>query len=121
MLSPIDDEVPIVGTTATKEPVKTILQMFYGTTGTLLYTVPTGRKFKGYFWPTNSVPGYIVTGGGSLNNSQNGTYTGQSMWPPYDVNYTEGSAVLELNAGDALYSGGSTNYRVRVVGIESDV
>ena len=43
------------------------------------------------------------------------------MWPPYDVNYTEGSAVLELNAGDALYSGGSTNYRVRVVGIESDV
>lgn len=121
MLSPIDDEVPVVGTADTSEPDKTILQQFYGNSGTLLYTVPTGRKFRGNFWPTNSVPGYIVTGGASLNNQQNANVTGQSQWPPYDHTYTEGSTVLELNAGDALYSGASNNYRVRVVGIESDV
>lgn len=122
MLTPVDDEVPLVGTGETSEPDKTILQMFYGASATLLYTVPAGRKFKGHFWPTNSVEGYVLTSGATLTNSQNGTYTGQSMWPPYGAgaSYTDGAVVLELNAGDALYSGANTNYRVRVVGIESD-
>ena len=109
-----------VATTAAAQPNKTILQMFYGSAATLLYTVPEGRKFKGHFWPTNSIEGYVVTGGATVNNSQNGTYTGQSMWPPYSEQYTDGTPVLELNAGDAVYSGANNNYRVRLVGVESD-
>jgi len=123
MLTPIDDVPPIAGAVSVASaPDKTIAVMFYGNSGTLLYTVPTGRKFVGNFWGTNAVEGYVVSKGGSYVSGSNQNNFAQSQWPPYHGSTTGSTAdaILTLNDGDMLYSGPSTNYRVRVVGVESD-
>tara|TARA_S200002703_G_scaffold131908_1_gene119573 strand:+ start:78 stop:452 length:375 start_codon:yes stop_codon:yes gene_type:complete len=124
MLTPIDDAQPVSGATVVASaPDKTVAIMHYGSSNTLLYTVPAGRTWVGCFWGTNAVEGYVVPSGSTFTSGQNNSNSIQSMWPPY-IGSTTGStadAVLTLQAGDMLYSGTSTNYRVRIVGVESDV
>ena len=106
---------------AAPTPDSTVMGQFYGSSGTLIYTVPEGRKFVGYFFPDSaSYPGYILKAGGTLQNQSNGNYSTQTSWPPYSTQYTDGTPVLTLHAGDSLYSGGNNNYRVRFIGVESD-
>ena len=106
---------------ATPNPDSSVMGQFYGSSGTLIYTVPEGRKFVGYFYPESvSYPGYILKAGGTHQSQQNGTYSTQTMWPPYSEQYTNGTPQLTLFAGDSLYSGDNNNYRVRFIGVESD-
>tara|TARA_B100001939_G_scaffold316179_1_gene301928 strand:- start:5918 stop:6271 length:354 start_codon:yes stop_codon:yes gene_type:complete len=116
MLTPLDETVE----TTAPSPDKTILSQYYGSANGLMYTVPTGRKFTGYLWGHSSIEQFIVLSGGTLNNSSNAVSSTQSMWPPYSENYTNGTPQLTLRAGDAIYSGSSSNYRARLVGVESD-
>jgi len=120
MLTPIDTPAEAVAG-ATAQADSSVMCMFYGTQGTLIYTVPAGRKFKGYFWPSGvNYDGFVVLAGGSFVNNQNSNRSNQSSWPPYSENYINGTTELTLHAGDALYSGAYSNYRARVVGVESD-
>ena len=116
MLTPIDE----TGATAAAVPDKTIIAQYYGTANGLMYTVPTGRKFTGYLWTHNAIEAFIVLSGATLNNSSNAISSTQSMWPPYSTNYTDGTPQFTIHAGDAVYSGASSNQRTRLVGVESD-
>nr|BAR34559.1 hypothetical protein [uncultured Mediterranean phage uvMED] len=121
MLTPIDTSVE--ATTTTPQADKTIALQHYGSAATLIYTVPEGRVFTGHFWNAagGSVDaGYIVTGGGSVTNSTNGTYSTQSTWPPYSGQYPDYRTVLTVRAGDKLYSSTNANTRIRIMGVESD-
>lgn len=120
MLTPVD-QTAASSSGPTTTPDSSVMCMFYGTTGTLIYTVPTGRKFKGYFWPAGvNYDGFVVLAGGTLTNNQNVTLSNQSSWPPYSEANANGTTELTLHAGDALYTGPYSNYRARVVGVESD-
>lgn len=102
-------------------PDSTVTCMAYGTQGTLIYTVPAGRKFKGYFWASGvNYDGFVVQSGGSFVNNQNSNRSNQSTWPPYSEVNQNGTPELTLHAGDALYTGAYSNYRARVAGVESD-
>ncbi len=116
MLTPIDETVA----TAAATPDKTILAQYYGSANGLMYTVPTGRKFTGYLWAHNAIESFIVLNGGTLTNNSNAISSTQSMWPPYSTQYTDGTPQVTLRAGDAVYSGASSNQRTRLVGVESD-
>ena len=106
---------------AAPTPDSTVMGQFYGSSASVIYTVPEGRKWVGYFFPESAnYPGYILKAGGTLVNNQNQTYSTQTQWPPYSENYTNGTPVLTLHAGDSLYSGPNNNYRVRFIGVESD-
>lgn len=123
MLTPIDDEsgAEAVATTTTPTPDSTVTCMTYGSQGTLIYSVPAGRKFKGYFWASGvNYDGFVVLSGGSFVNNQNSNRSNQSTWPPYLNPNQNGTPELTLHAGDALYTGAYSNYRARVVGVESD-
>ena len=106
---------------AAPTPDSTVMGQFYGSSASLLYTVPDGRKWVGYFWPEGvNYPGYVLKAGGTLQNQQNSNYSTQTQWPPYSENYVNGTPELTLFAGDSLYSGANNNYRVRFIGVESD-
>lgn len=117
-------ELAGAGAGSTATPPKTIAIGFYGSTGTLVYTVPTGRKFVGNFWnaATGSVDaGFVVLAGASVDlSTTNFNSSTQSTWPPYSGQYPDYSVVLTLNAGDTLYSSPNSNVRVRIMGVESD-
>lgn len=121
MLTPIDDVIPVAATGVAAQADLSVICMVYGSSGTLIYTVPAGRVFKGYFWPSGvNYDGFIVLSGGSFVNNQNSNRSNQSSWPPYSEANANGTPELTLHAGDALYTGAYSNYRARVVGVESD-
>ena len=119
MLSPIDEAPVVVGAAAA--PAKTIAQMFYGSAGTLMYTVPDGRKFEGYAWSQNSYEIFIVPADGQfVDTGTNSIRTGQGGWSPYSGQYHDYTPVLKLLPGDSVYSGPANNQRYRLTGTESD-
>lgn len=119
MLTPIDE---VVTTTTVSLPAKTIAQMYYGNANTLIYTVPTGRVFEGHIWGDNvTYQHYIVVSGATLTTGTNNTNSTQTTWPSVLSSYIGAAdAKIKLHAGDAIYSGPNSNYRVRVLGEERD-
>lgn len=119
MLTAIDE---VVTTTTTSVPSKTIAQMYYGNSNTLVYTVPTGRVFEGHIWGDNvTYQNYIVVNGASVVTNQNNTVSTQATWPSiFNSNIGAADAKIKLHAGDAVYSGPNSNYRLRVFGEERD-
>lgn len=122
MLSPIDDAPPAT-TQVVSTPAKTIAHQFYGTTYTLIYTVPESRVFEGFVWGHASREQFIVPSGNTLVSNSGTTLSTQTTWPPYSTStYADaGSATkIKLLAGDSVYSGTSANYNIRIFGEERD-
>ena len=106
---------------AVSSPPKTIAQQFYGSSGTLMYTVPAGRKFEGHAWSTNNYPLFIVPADGQfIDTGQNSIRTSMGEWSPFSGQYNDYTPVLTLQAGDSIYSGPTNNQRYRLTGTESD-
>lgn len=106
---------------AVSSPAKTIAQQFYGTGGTLMYTVPAGRRFDGHCWSENSNPLFIVPADGQfIDTGTNSTRTSMGEWAPFSGQYNDYTPVLTLQAGDSIYSGPTNNQRYRLTGTESD-
>lgn len=126
MLTQIQAPVASTSSSATTAPQadKTIAIGFYGSSGTLVYTVPAGRKFVGNFWNAagGSVDaGYVVLSGASIDlSTTNFNSSTQSTWPPYSGQYPDYSVTLTLRAGDKLHSSPNNSVRVRINGVESD-
>lgn len=112
MLTPIDDVVQVAGATAQAD--KQIASSGSGN-NTLLYTVPSGRKFTGW---ASSVSGtsssyFILLEAAGVSVYH---YSGFSTAP--STNMPPDSPVLTLLAGTSIKNGGgSTGY---VFGVESD-
>ena len=108
---------------AVSSPAKTITVQFYGSGGTVMYTVPAGRKFEGHAWSENNYRLFIVPADGQfIDTGTNSTRTTMGEWAPsgYQGTYNDYTPVLKLQAGDSIYSGPVNNYRFRVTGTESD-
>lgn len=92
-------------TTAT--PDKSIVKRINATAQTILYAVPTGRKFRGKIW-TNQAQWY-----GNIN--------GFDMYTPYGSSYYAHRELdIELVEGDVVRSSPTTSDYSHLVGIESD-
>lgn len=86
---------------------KSIVKMVNATAQTILYTVPTGRKFKGKIWTNQS--------------SYYGNINGVDMHTPYGSSYYSHKELdIELVAGDVVRSSATTSDYSHLVGIESD-
>ena len=86
---------------------KSIVKMVNATAQTILYTVPTGRKFKGKIWTNQS--------------SYYGNINGLDMHTPYGSSYYSHKELdIELVAGDVVRSSATTSDYSHLVGIESD-
>tara|TARA_Y100001963_G_C6679720_1_gene399252 strand:- start:278 stop:646 length:369 start_codon:yes stop_codon:yes gene_type:complete len=106
---------------AVSSPAKTITVQFYGSGGTVMYTVPAGRKFEGHAWSQNNYPLFIVPADGQfIDTGTNSIRTSMGEWAPYATQYNDYTPVLKLQAGDSIYSGPVNNYRFRITGTESD-
>tara|TARA_Y100001970_G_scaffold257205_1_gene335667 strand:+ start:30505 stop:30873 length:369 start_codon:yes stop_codon:yes gene_type:complete len=106
---------------AVSSPPKTITQQFYGTGGTLMYTVPAGRKFEGHAWNENNYPLFIVPADGQfIDTGTNSIRTSMGEWGPFAGQYYDYTPVLKLQAGDSIYVGPTNNQRYRITGTESD-
>lgn len=112
MLTPIDDVLQVAGTTAQADKQ---IAATGSSNDTLLYTVPSGRKFIGWASSASGTSSsyYIKleAGGTSVYH-----YSGFSTSP--STNMPPDSPVLTLLAGTSVKNGGgSTGY---VFGVESD-
>lgn len=95
----------IATTSATAD--KSIVKRVNATAQTILYAVPTGRKFKGKIW-TNQASYY-----GNIN--------GFDMYTPYGSSYYAHRELdIELVAGDVVRSSPTTSDYSHIVGIETD-
>lgn len=88
-------------------PDKTISIVFNAIASSVMYTVPTGRKFVGKVW-TNTNNAYAI-----INNNTYYYPHGQSYFDrlPLDI---------VLNAGDTVKSSTTTSDYSMILGVESD-
>jgi hypothetical protein len=97
---------PVSTTASTATPDKQIAQRGTGSATTVLYTVPSKRKFKGF----------LTT---SYSNDTNGTIIAYIDGKHVQYMPKSGPIYLDLVAG-AVVTCGSTTYATGVFGVESD-
>ena len=94
-------------TSTSATPDKSIVKRVNATAQTILYAVPTGRKFKGKMW-TNQASYY-----GNIN--------GLDLYTPYGASYYAHRELdIALAAGDIVRSSPTTSDHSHLIGIESD-
>ena len=99
--------MPLTSSTSQSGANKSIVKMVNSTAQTILYTVPTGRKFKGKIWTNQS--------------SYYGNINGLDMHTPYGSSYYSHKELdIELVAGDVVRSSATSSDYSHLVGIESD-
>ena len=92
---------------ATATAAKSINVKVNNTASTVMYTVPTGRKFKGHLW-TNA-------------NDYFGVINEVQMRHPYGhTSYQKPMLPIELTAGDVIKSSPTTSDYTHLQGLESD-
>ena len=88
-------------------PPKGIAVQVQGSSQTVLYTVPAGRRFKGHLW-TNQQSYY-----GTINGAQMYATYGQSY-------YSKRPLPIELGAGDVVKASPTNSDYTMLQGIEFD-
>lgn len=86
---------------------KTISIIFNAVASSVMYTVPTGRKFVGKVW-TNTNNAYAIINGQTYYYPHGSSYYART---PLDV---------VLNAGDVVKSSTNTSDYSMILGVESD-
>ncbi len=96
-----------VATVSTAGSTKSIMVQANGSANALMYTVPTGKKFKGRLW-TNQAAYY-----GNIN--------GVDMYTPYGSSYYAHKELeIELTAGDIVKGSPTSSDYTYLQGLESD-
>ena len=87
---------------------KTIVLTAQGSAYAVMYTVPSGRKFKGNLW-TNQATYYGVVNSQDMRTPHKSSYYAQVPLP------------IELRAGDIVKASPTASDYTMIQGIESDV
>ncbi len=94
-------------TSSTATAAKSINVKVNSSASAVMYTVPSGRKFKGHLW-TNA-------------NTYFGVINGVQMRHPYGhTSYQKPMLSIELTAGDVVNSSPTTSDYTHLQGLESD-
>lgn len=92
---------------ATPTAPKGIAVMVQGSSANVLYTVPTGRRFKGHLW-TNQQSYYGTINGANLHATYGQSYFSKRPLP------------IELGAGDVVKASPTNSDYTMLQGIEFD-
>lgn len=118
MLTPIDDVQPVAtssGSTATTATPDTQIVVYSGTANAVMYTVPAGRKFRGYIGHQYGRQSYYLN---ITSGSSEVRHYGSLGAEPTNYKDTP-MAIIDLVAGTSVKASpnGSRNY---ILGVESD-
>ena len=97
----------VTKSSSTPTAPKGIAVMVQGSSANILYTVPTGRRFKGHMW-TNQQDYYGTINGANMHTTYGSSY------------YSKRPLPIELAAGDVVKASPQNSDYTMLQGIEFD-